>query len=150
MCVWEGVEWREGGVEGRGRGSMCVGRERGEVCVCGRGEWRGGGEEACVWEGRGEKCVCVGEGSGVEGTGRGSMCVGRRGDLGIEGGGQWQAYTVVSRKYAPPPPPPPPPFATIASVQNAGGAYTRDATISLVITPPLLVPIKHDLIVSGR
>ena len=33
MCVWEGVEWREGGVEGRGRGSMCVGRERGEVCV---------------------------------------------------------------------------------------------------------------------
>ena len=37
--------------------------------------------------------------------------------------------TVVSRKYAPP-------FATLASVQNAGGAYTRDATISLVITPP--------------
>ena len=37
--------------------------------------------------------------------------------------------TVVSRKYAPP-------FATLASVQNAGGAYTRDATISLAITPP--------------
>ena len=38
-------------------------------------------------------------------------------------------YTVVSRKYVPP-------FATLASVQNAGGAYTRDATISLAITPP--------------
>ena len=38
-------------------------------------------------------------------------------------------YTVVSRKYAPP-------FATLASVQNAGGACTRDATISLAITPP--------------
>ena len=43
-----------------------------------------------------------------------------------------------------------PPFATLASVQNAGGAYTRDATISLAITPPLPVPIKHDLIVGGR
>ena len=54
------------------------------------------------------------------------------------------AYTVVSRKYAPP-------FATLASVQNAGGAYTRDATISLAITPPppLPVPIKNDLIVGG-
>ena len=51
--------------------------------------------------------------------------------------------TVVSRKYAPL-------FATLASVQNAGGAYTRDATISLAITPPLPVPIKHDLIVGGR
>ena len=38
-------------------------------------------------------------------------------------------HTVVSRKYAPP-------FATLASVQNAGGAYTRDATISLAIMPP--------------
>ena len=42
-------------------------------------------------------------------------------------------YTVVSRKY----PPPPPPFATLALVQNAGGAYTwdlmQDATVSLVI-----------------
>ena len=37
--------------------------------------------------------------------------------------------TVVSRKYAPP-------FATLASVQNAGGAYTWDATISLAISPP--------------
>ena len=45
------------------------------------------------------------------------------------------AYTVVSRKYAPP-------FATLALVQNVGGAYTRDATISLAITPSL--PIKHD------
>ena len=38
--------------------------------------------------------------------------------------------TVVSRKYAPP-------FATLALVQNAGGAYTRDATIPLAITPSL-------------
>ena len=30
---------------------------------------------------------------------------------------------------------------------NAGGAYTRDATSSLTITPSLLV--KHDLIVGG-
>ena len=34
-------------------------------------------------------------------------------------------------------------------LQNAGGAYTRDAPISLAITPPLPVPIKHDLIVGG-
>ena len=38
--------------------------------------------------------------------------------------------TVVSRKYAPP-------FAILVLVQNAGGAYTRDATISLAITPSL-------------
>ena len=50
--------------------------------------------------------------------------------------------TVVSRKYTPP-------FATLASVQNAGGGYARDAMISLVITPSLLVPVKHDLIVGG-
>ena len=38
--------------------------------------------------------------------------------------------TVVSRKYVPL-------FATLASVQNAGGgACMRDATISLAITPP--------------
>ena len=49
--------------------------------------------------------------------------------------------TVVSRKYVPP-------FATLASVQNAGGAYTRDATISLAITPSL--SIKHDSIVICR
>ena len=30
-----------------------------------------------------------------------------------------------------------PPFATLALVQNAGGAYTRDVTISLAITPSL-------------
>ena len=47
----------------------------------------------------------------------------------------------MSRKYASP-------FAILALVQNAGGAYTRDATISLVITPSL--PVKHDLIVGGR
>ena len=28
-----------------------------------------------------------------------------------------------------------PPFATLALVQSAGGAYTRDATFSLTITP---------------
>ena len=38
--------------------------------------------------------------------------------------------TVVSRKNAPP-------FATLALVQTAGGAYTRDATFSLAITPSL-------------
>ena len=48
----------------------------------------------------------------------------------------------MSRKYAPP-------FATLASVQNAGGACTRDATISLAITPPLPIPIKHDFVVGG-
>ena len=52
--------------------------------------------------------------------------------------------TVVSHKYAPP-------FATLASVQNAGGggggAFARDATISLAIRPSL--PVKHDLIVGG-
>ena len=36
----------------------------------------------------------------------------------------------------------PPPFATLVLVQNVGGAYMRDATISLAITPSL--PIKHD------
>ena len=39
-------------------------------------------------------------------------------------------YTVLSRKYAPP----------FALVQNAGGAYTQDATFSLAITPSHLVP----------
>ena len=38
VCVGGGEEWRGGGVEWRGRGSMCVGRERGEVCVCVGGE----------------------------------------------------------------------------------------------------------------
>ena len=47
----------------------------------------------------------------------------------------------MSRKYAPPP------FAILALVQNAEGAYTWDATISLAIMPSLLV--KHDLIVGG-
>ena len=36
--------------------------------------------------------------------------------------------TVASRKYAPP-------FATLALVQSAGEAYTRDATFSPAITP---------------
>ena len=40
---------------------------------------------------------------------------------------------LVSHKYATP-------FATLALVQNAGGAYTWDATFSLVITPSLPVP----------
>ena len=48
--------------------------------------------------------------------------------------------TVVSRKYAPP-------FAILALVQHTGWAYTRDATISLAITPSL--PVKNDLIVGG-
>ena len=43
----------------------------------------------------------------------------------------FSVYTIVSHKYTPP-------FATLALVQNAGGAYTRDATISLVITPSRL------------
>ena len=30
-----------------------------------------------------------------------------------------------------------PPFATLALVQSAGGAYTRDAAFSLMIMPPL-------------
>ena len=38
-----------------------------------------------------------------------------------------------------------PPFSTLALVQNAGGTYTWDATISLAITPSL--PTKHDSIV---
>ena len=44
---------------------------------------------------------------------------------------------------------PPPPFATLGIVQNARGAYTRDATISLAITPSLPVLLKHNLIVGG-
>ena len=46
----------------------------------------------------------------------------------------------MSHKYAPP-------FATLALVENAGGAYTQDATISLAIRPSL--PVKLDLIVGG-
>ena len=38
-------------------------------------------------------------------------------------------------------------FAILALVQNAGGAYTRDVTISFAITPSL--PVKHNLIFSG-
>ena len=38
----------------------------------------------------------------------------------------------------------PPPLSV---VQNAGGPYTRDATIFLAITP--FLPAKHDLIVDG-
>ena len=43
----------------------------------------------------------------------------------------------------------PPPFATLVLVQNrgGGGAYTRDATISLVITPSL--PGMKSLSVGG-
>jgi len=39
----------------------------------------------------------------------------------------------VSRIYAPP-------FATLALVENVGGAYMRDLTFYLANTPPLLVP----------
>ena len=49
--------------------------------------------------------------------------------------------TVVSRKYNPP-------FATLALVQKAGGDYTRDATISLAITP-FLPSIKSLLVGDG-
>ena len=58
----------------------------------------------------------------------------------------FSVYNIVSHKYTPP-------FATLALVQNAGGAYTRDATISLAITPSLPVPhnwVKHDLGGGGR
>ena len=41
----------------------------------------------------------------------------------------------------------PQPFATLALVQNAGGAYMRDATISLTITPSL--PGMKSLLVGG-
>ena len=41
--------------------------------------------------------------------------------------------TVVSRLYAPP-------FATLALVENVGGAYMRDLTFYLANTPPLPVP----------
>ena len=41
---------------------------------------------------------------------------------------------------------PAPSFAILAFVQNTE-AYTRDATISLSITPSF--PVKHDLIVGG-
>ena len=44
-------------------------------------------------------------------------------------GGACGSSTVVSHKYMYP-------FATLASVRNAGGAYVRDAKISLAITPP--------------
>ena len=41
-----------------------------------------------------------------------------------------------------------PPFCNLSLiVENAGGAYTRDATISLAIRPSL--PVKLDLIVGG-
>ena len=50
--------------------------------------------------------------------------------------------TVVSRKYAPPPP-----FCNLSlSIKCRGGAYTRDATIFLAITPSF--PIKHDSIIE--
>ena len=57
-------------------------------------------------------------------------------------------YIFLYIPYCPANTPPPPTFATLALVQNAGGAYTRDATISLAIAPSLLVPhnwVKHDL-----
>ena len=61
---------------------------------------------------------------------------------------QWYVY-VPQCPANTPPPPPPPPFATLASLQNGGGACTWDVMISLAITPPLPVPIKHDPIVGG-
>ena len=41
--------------------------------------------------------------------------------------------TIVSRIYAPP-------FATLALVENVGGAYMRGLTFYLANTPPLPVP----------
>ena len=55
-------------------------------------------------------------------------------------------YIVVSRKYASP-------FATLALVQNVGGAYTWDATISLAITPSLPMStrphVRRRLVLGG-
>ena len=49
----------------------------------------------------------------------------------------------MSRNYAPP-------LATLVQYKTqGGGAYAQDATISLVITPLLPVPVKDDLIVGG-
>ena len=41
---------------------------------------------------------------------------------------------------------PPPPFCNLSLSTKRRGAYTRDATISLAITPSLPVQVKHDLI----
>ena len=49
--------------------------------------------------------------------------------------------TVVSRKYSLP-------FATLASVQNAGGLYAGCDDFSRDYAP-LSVRVKHDLIVGG-
>ena len=53
-----------------------------------------------------------------------------------------KAITVVSRKYAPP-------FATLASVQNAGGGLYAGCEDFSRDYAPLPVPIKHELIVGG-
>ena len=50
-------------------------------------------------------------------------------------------YTVVSHKYAPP-------FCSLSLITKRRWAYTRDATISLAITPSL--PLKRDHIVCGE
>ena len=55
--------------------------------------------------------------------------------------------TIVSRKYAPP-------YATLASVQNAGGGggggvYAGCEYFSRDYNPQPPLPVKHDLIVGG-
>ena len=42
-----------------------------------------------------------------------------------------------------------PPFATLALIQNAGGAYTRDATFSLTIMPSLNQEMFSDSVDAG-
>ena len=48
----------------------------------------------------------------------------------------YRCGTVVSRKYAPPPLY----NLSLSTKRRGGGAYTRDATFSLAITPSLPVP----------
>ena len=49
-------------------------------------------------------------------------------------------YTLPSSTYHSVPHIRPPPFATLAPVENVGGAYMRDLTFYLVNTPPLPFP----------
>ena len=50
----------------------------------------------------------------------------------------------MSRIYAPP-------FATLALVENVGGAYMRDLTFYLANTPPLPVPrLDVHIIITDR
>ena len=44
---------------------------------------------------------------------------------------------------------PPPPFCNLSLSTKHRGAYARDVTSSLAITPSLPIPVKHDLTVGG-